>query len=67
MVLNLKNGRRKSMLNREDVRKVLEARATIVNRLKDEGKHLDDVSMKDLFEFILGEIKKQEDLNRPKG
>lgn len=52
------------MLNREDVRKVLEARNKVINNFKFEDKEIADVSMKDMFELILGEIKKQEEIDR---
>ena len=54
------------MLNREDVRKILEARAKVVIQLTGEGKDIADIDMKNFFELVLGEIKKQEDFDKAK-
>lgn len=48
------------MLNREDVRKVLEAHNIIVNRLKENKKDIADIPMKEIFDLVLGEIRAKE-------
>lgn len=48
------------MLNREDIRKVLEAHSKVVNQFKSEGKEIEDISPKVLFDNILGELNIQE-------
>lgn len=54
------------MLNREDIRKVLEAYRRVIDTFKDSGKDLGDISMRELQEAILGDIKLQEDANKMK-
>ena len=48
------------MLNREDVRKVLEAYKIVRENLAEGGKETEDVPFRELQELILGEIKAKE-------
>lgn len=52
------------MLNREDVRKILEARLRVIQNIRNEDRDVEDISMKDMFDLILGEIKKQENFDK---
>ena len=61
MQKNIKHGRKKSMLNREDIRKVIEAYERVRSTFKEEGKDLNDASMRAIQEAVLGELKKQEE------
>lgn len=49
------------MLNREDIRKVIEAYERVRSTFKEEGKDLNDASMRAIQEAVLGELKKQEE------
>ena len=58
---NLKNGKRKSMLNREDIRKVIEAYERVKLNIVKGDKDLDDASMRQIQEAVLKEIQYEED------
>ncbi len=47
------------MLNREDIRKILEAHTKVINNLKDSGKDVQDIPMKEIQDLILGELSKE--------
>lgn len=54
------------MLNREDIRKVLEAHKRVIDTFKYNEKDLDDISMRELHEAILKDIQLQENTDKTK-
>ena len=52
------------MLNREDIRKVIEAYERVRSTFKEEGKDLSDASMREVQEAVLGEMKKKEEQDK---
>lgn len=46
------------MLNREDIRKILEAHTKVINRLKDAGKD-EGISQRDVCDLVLGELSEE--------
>ena len=52
------------MLNREDIRKVIEAYERVRSAIKEEGKDLNDASMRAIQEAVLGEMKKKEEQDK---
>jgi len=52
------------MLNREDIRKVLDAYNKVKVDFRDSGKDLEDISMRDMQEAVLGKIQEQERIQK---
>jgi hypothetical protein len=52
------------MLNREDVRKVLEAYRKVKENFYNDSKEAGDFTMREIYEAILGEIQEQEKINK---
>ena len=52
------------MLNREDIRKVIEAYERVRSTFKEEGKDLNDATMRAIQEAVLGEMKKKEEADK---
>ena len=55
------------MLNREDVRKVLEAHSKLVREARDNGVDMADMSMREVQEAVLEQIMIQDKADKPKG
>lgn len=55
------------MLNREDVRKVLVAYGEVIRNFKDNGRDLEDISMREMHEAVLEQIMIQDREDKPKG